>query len=132
MALVATVLALAAPTPATAYVPPPHHHPGCRTVRCERRMARRAHRHTRWRWARYAHPLMPTLRRIAWCESTMNPRAVSADGRYHGLLQFDLRTWAGVGGHGLPSLAEPAEQWYRGARLYRARGPAPWPVCGYR
>lgn len=80
---------------------------------------------------RAAPPAMRShLRRIAWCESRNNEHAVSASGTYRGLLQFDYGTWASVGGHGDPAAAPRWEQWARGVRLYRSRGPAPWPVCG--
>lgn len=70
------------------------------------------------------------LRRIAWCESRNDERAVSPGGTYRGLLQFDGQTWRSVGGRGDPAAASRWEQWARGARLYRARGSQPWPVCG--
>jgi peptidoglycan hydrolase CwlO-like protein len=72
------------------------------------------------------------LERIAQCESGGNPRAVSASGQYRGKYQFDPGTWAGVGGTGDPAAASEEEQDRRAAILYAQRGPAPWPVCGYR
>jgi peptidoglycan hydrolase CwlO-like protein len=72
------------------------------------------------------------LERIAQCESGGNPRAVSASGQYRGKYQFDQGTWEGVGGSGDPAAASEAEQDRRAAILYAQRGPAPWPVCGYR
>ena len=69
---------------------------------------------------------------LARCESGGNPRAVSPTGRYRGAFQFDLPTWRGMGGHGDPAAASYAEQVRRAARLYAARGRAPWPVCGGR
>lgn len=72
------------------------------------------------------------LERIAQCESGGNPRAVSASGQYRGKYQFDPATWAAVGGTGDPAAAPEAEQDRRAALLYAQRGPAPWPVCGYR
>lgn len=69
---------------------------------------------------------------LAACESSNNPRAVDPSGTYFGLYQFDLRTWAGVGGQGLPSEASPAEQLHRARLLFADRGRAPWPVCGAR
>ncbi len=72
------------------------------------------------------------LRRIAMCESTNNERAISRDGRFRGLLQFNIQTWATVGGRGDPAAATRWEQWSRGVRLYASRGPQPWPVCGFR
>src|SRR5690606_29589611 len=72
------------------------------------------------------------LQRIAQCESGGNPRAVSASGQYRGKYQFDQGTWEAVGGSGDPAAAPEAEQDRRAAILYAQRGPAPWPVCGYR
>lgn len=67
---------------------------------------------------------------LAACESSGNPRAVSM-GRYFGLYQFDVQTWASVGGTGNPADASPAEQTHRASLLYAERGTAPWPVCGW-
>lgn len=64
------------------------------------------------------------------CESTDRPGAVSENGLYHGLYQFDIGTWRGVGGTGLPSKASRAEQDHRAALLYADRGAQPWPRCG--
>lgn len=69
---------------------------------------------------------------LAHCESTGNPRAVDPSGRYFGLYQFDLSTWASVGGVGNPVAASPTEQTYRAELLYGRAGDAPWPVCGWR
>ena len=66
---------------------------------------------------------------LAQCESSGNPQAINPAG-YYGLFQFDLGTWAAVGGSGLPSDASPAEQLYRAQLLYAGRGASPWPVCG--
>lgn len=71
-----------------------------------------------------------TLDAIAACESGGDPTAVSADGTYHGLYQFDYGTWASVGGSGDPAAASPAEQTYRAALLYSQSGSSPWPICG--
>ncbi len=37
-------------------------------------------------------------RKIAFCESSLNPRAVNRTGKYRGLFQFDNRSWEWVGG----------------------------------
>lgn len=66
---------------------------------------------------------------LANCESGGNPRAVNAAG-YYGLYQFDVSTWRGVGGSGMPNQASPGEQTYRAKLLYKARGRSPWPNCG--
>jgi hypothetical protein len=64
------------------------------------------------------------------CESGGNYRAVSPSGLYRGAFQFDLSTWASVGGSGDPAMASPAEQDHRAQLLWSQRGPSPWPVCG--
>lgn len=66
---------------------------------------------------------------LAKCESGGNPRAVNPAG-YYGLYQFDLRTWASVGGSGNPIDASAAEQTKRAQILYDRRGSSPWPHCG--
>jgi hypothetical protein len=71
-----------------------------------------------------------TLETIAACESGGDPTAVSADGAYRGLYQFDYGTWESVGGSGDPAAASPAEQTYRAALLYARSGSSPWPICG--
>jgi hypothetical protein len=71
-----------------------------------------------------------TLEAIAACESGGDPGAVSPDGTYMGLFQFDQGTWESVGGTGLPTEASAAEQEYRAALLYSRSGSSPWPVCG--
>ena len=72
---------------------------------------------------------LSTLNAIAACESGGDPEAVNAVG-YYGKYQFDLQTWAAVGGSGNPADASEAEQDYRAALLYNQAGPSPWPVCG--
>ena len=115
MILLATVAALIAPAPATC------------SPACHRRVM---DRHYKRQWVRTPAPVRSHLRAIARCESGGDHRAVSQTGAYRGLLQFDYGTWASVGGRGDPARASRWEQWARGARLYRQRGPQPWPVCG--
>ena len=69
------------------------------------------------------------LHRIAMCESGGNPSAVSRSGQYRGKYQFDYATWRSVGGKGDPAKASEKEQDERAKKLYRLRGPSPWPVC---
>ena len=69
---------------------------------------------------------------LAACESGGRPTAVSASGSYHGLYQFSVSTWAGVGGSGLPSAASPDEQTMRAKMLYDRSGAGQWPHCGPR
>ena len=70
---------------------------------------------------------MATLEAIAACESGGDPTAVSSDGTYRGLYQFDFGTWESVGGDGDPAAASAAEQSYRAALLYSRSGSSPWP-----
>ena len=69
------------------------------------------------------------LERIAQCESSGDPTAVSADGQYHGKYQFSLETWREMGGSGDPAAAPEAEQDKRAAMLMARSGPGAWPVC---
>ncbi len=66
---------------------------------------------------------------LARCESGGNPHAVNAAG-YYGLYQFNVATWRGVGGAGMPHHASAGEQTYRAKLLYKSRGRSPWPNCG--
>ena len=70
------------------------------------------------------------LQAIAACESGGDPSAVGGGGAYRGKYQFDLGTWASVGGTGDPAAAPEAEQDRRAAILYARAGASPWPVCG--
>jgi hypothetical protein len=71
-----------------------------------------------------------TLDAIAGCESGGDPTVVDASGTYRGKYQFDIGTWASVGGSGDPAAAPEAEQDYRAALLYSRSGSSPWPICG--
>ena len=66
---------------------------------------------------------------LARCESGGNPRAVNPSG-YYGLYQFNVTTWRGVGGSGMPHHATSAQQTFRAKLLYKSRGRQPWPHCG--
>jgi hypothetical protein len=94
------------------------------------------------RMLRASHPYIPpaqtrtlrapvggTLSRIAACESGGNIHAVNPNGHY-GKYQFDMGTWASVGGSGNPANASEAEQDKRAAMLYSERGGAPWACKG--
>lgn len=70
---------------------------------------------------------------LAYCEATNNPNAVNNPSGYlstYGLFQFDLPTWASVGGSGNPGDATPEEQLVRAKLLFQSRGLEPW-LCGY-
>ena len=76
-------------------------------------------------------PAVPkgVLESIAACESGGNPRAIGGGGAYRGKYQFDMGTWASVGGSGDPAAAPEAEQDARAAMLYARTGGSAWPVC---
>lgn len=92
-----------------------HFYAGCKHNPCKRHVVK---------------PFRPWLKKVAWCESTNNPRAVSPGGRYRGLYQFAISTWYSVGGYGDPAAASRLEQSYRAVVLRWHSGTSPWPVCG--
>jgi uncharacterized protein YabE (DUF348 family) len=67
---------------------------------------------------------------LAMCESTHNPKAINANPSAglptYGMFQFDLPTWASVGGSGNPIDASPQEQLMRAKLLFQSRGLEPW------
>jgi peptidoglycan hydrolase-like protein with peptidoglycan-binding domain len=71
-----------------------------------------------------------TLAKIAACESSGNPAAVSPTGQYRGKYQFSRETWREYGGTGDPAAAPESVQDAIAAKLLAARGTQPWPVCG--
>lgn len=66
---------------------------------------------------------------LAMCESSLRPDVVSKTGKYHGLFQFDQRSWAYVGGTGKPSRATVREQFVRAKALKKIQGWEAWPTC---
>jgi hypothetical protein len=66
--------------------------------------------------------------RLAWCESNGNWSINTGNGFYGG-VQFSPRSWAAVGGDGLPHQASRAEQIYRAERLLDLQGWGAWPGC---
>jgi peptidoglycan hydrolase-like protein with peptidoglycan-binding domain len=69
------------------------------------------------------------LQKIAQCESSGNPAAVSQDGVYRGKYQFSRETWRELGGSGDPAAAPVAEQDQMAAKLLQTQGPSAWPNC---
>ncbi|HET8673845.1 MAG TPA: transglycosylase family protein [Thermoleophilaceae bacterium] len=69
------------------------------------------------------------LAKIAACESSGNPSAISADGQYRGKYQFSRETWSELGGSGDPAAAPVAEQDRMAAQLLQTQGPSAWPNC---
>lgn len=111
-----------------------HHlvHSIAHDIKAEERAAARKHEHERKEEfaALPGGVSLSTLEAIASCESGGDPTAVSSDGTYRGLYQFDYGTWESMGGTGDPAAASVAEQNYRAALLYASSGSSPWPVCG--
>lgn len=80
--------------------------------------------------ANYAAGTGGLMARIRQHESGGNYATNTGNG-YYGAYQFNLGTWQGVGGSGLPSAASPAEQDMRAQMLYDRRGCSPWPNTCY-
>lgn len=104
---------------------------GCGDSACRAEVRRQIHE----RWRAKVAPYRDWLKRLADCESTGNPRAVSPDGTYLGLYQFDRRTWTEVGGRSgfrgvWTDWPGPLEQSYRAVVLRQRAGVGRWPVCG--
>jgi hypothetical protein len=78
--------------------------------------------------------LTDDYRKIAICESSLNPRAVSRTGKYRGLFQFDQRSWEWVGGSPeiTPDQASVSEQYKRARLLVSRQGfKRAFPQCAY-
>jgi Transglycosylase-like domain/Putative peptidoglycan binding domain len=69
------------------------------------------------------------LEKIAQCESSGNPSAVSPDGTYRGKYQFSRETWRELGGTGDPASAPASLQDQMAAKLMVSQGPSAWPNC---
>lgn len=67
--------------------------------------------------------------RLRFCESG-GVYSINTGNGFYGAYQFDLQTWASMGGTGQPSNAPYWEQDLRAKALYQTRGSQPWPVCG--
>ncbi|TWD79908.1 LysM domain-containing protein [Kribbella amoyensis] len=102
-----------------------------KSTRTEERQTRKRDRGTRTESNRGSSRanLSGAWAKVAHCESSGNPRAVSPAG-YYGLFQFDHQTWRSVGGSGNPASASAGEQLMRAKKLYSQRGASPWPNCG--
>ena len=120
--------------------PQPVYMPGCNTHKCEHRVrpkakqrrVQRIHKaQVRWRahMRKVVRPYNSWLERTARCESGGRWHINTGNGFYGG-LQFTLRSWAAVGGRGMPHLASILEQKYRGVKLLWLQGRGAWPVCG--
>ena len=68
-------------------------------------------------------------KKLAACESSLDPTALNPSEKYRGLFQFDYRSWGYVGGSGDPSRATVIEQYKRATILQEKQGWSAWPVC---
>ncbi|MEX2395039.1 MAG: transglycosylase family protein [Actinomycetota bacterium] len=69
--------------------------------------------------------------RVAKCESSLNPKALSPNGTYRGLWQFSLATWNEYDPPANDPIKVNAKKQTEVAyRLYLDRGWQPWPTCG--
>lgn len=79
--------------------------------------------------------LTSDYKKIAVCESSLNPTAVSQTGKYRGLFQFDQRSWEWVGGSPeiTPDQASVSEQYFRARLLVSRQGfHRAFPQCAYK
>jgi hypothetical protein len=76
-----------------------------------------------------AEPSPQQWAQVRECES-LDDYAINTGNGFFGAYQFELETWIGVGGVGLPNHASPEEQDARARLLYAMRGAQPWPACG--
>ena len=139
MKVIAVIAMLALPAVAGAQIAEPQtkhprhsfngRHDGCNTHKCDHRMDKKAHGKTLKGWWRRSVPYRAWLRSTRMCEAGGNYRTNTGNG-FYGAYQFVYSTWLGVGGSGMPHLAEPMEQDYRAVLLLRRSGRGQWPVCG--
>lgn len=126
----AATMALA-PSSAVAHPHPTHHaghHRGCNSYRCDRRVTRKLTRRRNQHKRAAIRPYLGWLASTRACESPTGRD--SASGVYHGFYQFDLQSWRGAGGSGMPCEASWLEQSYRAVVWLRMAGRGAWPVCG--
>ncbi len=117
LAALATLAALTIPAPADA-------RSGCNTKRCHQRVLVKHKRAV-------VKPHRAWLAAIRGCEvrGQRRPYRTNTGNGHYGGYQFNLRSWAFVGGRGLPSDATQLEQDFRAVLLLRVQGPGAWPVC---
>ncbi len=77
----------------------------------------------------------PAYDALVNCESTYNPRAISADGLYVGLTQLSaqnrarMAVWA-IGQGVIPDEYDPSQQLHYSAEILARGDWRQWPVCG--
>lgn len=131
MTMVLTLLAITVPQVQPAEYKPRHR--GCNTRACDRRVDRKIIRKRNNHKRRVIKPYLGWLASTRACESPTGRDSApynSRGDRYHGFYQFDLQSWRGAGGRGLPCDASWLEQSYRAVRWLKMSGRGAWPVCG--
>lgn len=121
----ALVVAAASIVPAQAGASSRNHDP-CNTHACHVRVA---HKQARAKKIRVTAPYRAWLGMVRRCESGGN-YGISTGNGFYGAYQFDVSSWRGAGGRGMPHLAAPLEQDYRAVRWRQMVGTGAWPVCG--
>lgn len=101
--------------------------PAC-VERVQARERAKVHARHRRHKLRVTKPYVGILVAIAYCESNGDWSIDTGNG-YYGGLQFSLRSWAGVGGHGNPAHHSRLEQMYRAVLLQHVQGWGAWPRC---
>jgi hypothetical protein len=126
MAIMLTMLALTGPVAEVAEYKP--RHKGCNTRSCDKRVDRKIIRRRNNHKRRVIRPYRGWLASTRACESPTGRD--SASGQYHGFYQFDVQSWYGAGGRGMPCQASKLEQSYRAVIWLKKAGRGAWPVCG--
>lgn len=70
--------------------------------------------------------------KLAWCESRMQQRALSANGLYYSYFQWTLSTYHSVGGVGDPRDVDYETQKALAIKLQARSGWGQWPRCSRR
>lgn len=109
-----------------------HQHPSCHMTCREHRAHWRTHHVWEYRWNHKRPWERAWLRLTASCESGGKATAVSANGKYRGLTQFDADTAQKAGFTKPPDQVPYFEQADRSIDWMRRNGFAPWPRCGVR
>jgi resuscitation-promoting factor RpfA len=75
-----------------------------------------------------AEPMKVEMHKLRICESGDNYRLNTGNG-YYGAYQFSVRTWQGLGFHGMPEHARAVTQNRAARKLHAMEGWSAWPSC---
>jgi hypothetical protein len=115
-----------------------HHHDGCLTPACERRVDRLEHRRTLRRWRHATRPYRGWLASTRACESGSDYALSTTGNGFWFAYQHTPSSWRAAGGRmrrGRPAGVRamqptPLEQDYRAVVTLGQQGRGAWPVCG--